>query len=220
MAAVQRIPADDDAGDLPPVHYSRGYENFYTYEVIPDELIPTAKRLRVKWPSFLDYMIPNHVAHWQSFRQASLALRSADPEVNRVVADNEGDAMDAFSYFWKSKFKNNMDTMTTAGYTIQTALVAAALPILNYKKYALDLMNEFHGREESMWSFINGPSDDDYEASAVDLEQRLGQVRTTVQQSVSQINFAHGLLQTAKSDMDEDVKRFEASGVNTAVVTD
>jgi hypothetical protein len=219
VAAVQRIPVDDDAGDLPPVHYERGYEDFYTYEVIPDDLIPVAKRLRVKWPSFSDYLIPVHVDHWQSFRNASLALRSADPEVNRVVTDNHGDAMDAFSYFWKTKLKNNMNSMTSAGYTIQTALVAAALPILNYKKYALDLMTAFHRREESIWSFLNGPSDDEYEASAVDLEQRFGQVKTAVQQSVTQINIAHGQLQTAYSDLGEDIKRFEASGMTTAAVT-
>ncbi|MDN3357259.1 hypothetical protein [Actinomadura sp. DC4] len=220
VAATREVPAGDGSGDLPPVHYDRGYQDFYTYEVIPDDLIPTAKRLRVKWPSFSDYLIPDHVRGWQSFRDASLALRSAEPDVSRTVSDNQGDPMDSFSYFWKSKLNKDMTSMATAGYSIQTALVAVALPILNYKKYALDLMNHFHGQEKSFWSFFNGgPSDADYEASAADLEQKYGQVRTAVQQSVTQINSAHDLLQTADSDLDGDIERFEANGVSTATIT-
>jgi hypothetical protein len=219
VTATRTIPGDGGSGDLPPVHYDRGYENFYTYEVIPDELIPTAKRLRVTWPNFSDYLIPAHVDNWQSFRDASLALRSAEPDVNRTLSDNHGDAMDAFSDFWKAKLASDTASMATAGYTIQTALVAAALPILNYKKYALDLMHEFHHRETSVWSLFSRPGDDDYEASATDLEQRYGQVKTAVQQSVTQINSAHGLLQTAYSHLDGDIKRFEAGGVTTSVVT-
>jgi hypothetical protein len=216
---MRNIPDDGGSGDLPPVDYDRGYGDFYTYEVIPDELIPTAKRLRVKWPSFLDYLIPAHVDNWQSFRNASVALRSVDPDVNRTLSDNHGDAMDAFSYFWKSRLSSNMAAMTTAGYNIQTALVSAALPILNYKKYALDLMHEFYRQEKSFWSFITSPSDDEYEASAADLEQKFGQVKAAVQQSVTQINLAHGALQTTYSKMDEDIKRFEANGIFTSTMT-
>jgi hypothetical protein len=219
VTATRNIPGDGGSGDLPPVHYDRGYQDFYTYEVIPDDLIPTAKRLRVTWPSFSDYLIPTHVDNYQSFRDASLALRTAEPDVDRAVRDNHGDAMDSFSYFWKSKLNKNMTSMATAGYNIQTALVAAALPILNYKKYALDVMQEFYRREHSFWSFINGPGDGDYETSATDLAGKYEQVKAAVQRSVSQINLAHGMLQTAYSDMDADLKRFEANGVVTSVVT-
>jgi hypothetical protein len=219
VTATRSIPVDGGSGDLPPVHYDRGYQDFYTYEVVPDELIPTAKRLRVRWPNFSDYLIPAHVDNWQSFRDASLALRSADPAVSRTLSDNQGEAMDAFSHFWKAKLGSNMSSMTTAGYNIQTALVAAALPILNYKKYALDVMQEFYKHEKSLWSIFNRPSDDEYEASAVDLEQRLGQVKAAVQQSVTQINLAHDMLQTAYSEMDGELKRFEANGITTWVVT-
>lgn len=216
MVATQKIP-DTGGGDLPPVHYDREYRDFYTYEVIPDELIDTAKRLRVKWPSFSDYLISGHVGKWQSFRDASVALRSAEPDVNRTVTDNYGEAMDSFSAFWKTRLAKDMSSMTVAGYNIQIALAAAALPILNYKKYALDLMHQFHGQEKSIWSFFTGgPSDEEYEASAADLEQRFGQVKAAVQQSVTQINSARDLLQTAYSDMDGDIKRFEANGVSTA----
>lgn len=210
-----------DVGDPPPVHYDRGYQDFYTYEVIPDELVPVARRLRVKWPSFLDYVIPAHVDNWQSFRGASLALRRKDPDVSRTVRDNSGDAMDAFSYFWKTKLQSNMGSMATAGYMVQTALVAAALSILNYKKHALDVMHEFHRQEESFWSFLPwaGPSDDDYEKSAADLEQKYGQVKAAVQGGVAQINSAHDLLKTAHSAMGEDIERFDANGVVTWVVT-
>jgi hypothetical protein len=219
VAATREVPDTGDSGDLPSVHYDRDYRDFYTYEVIPDDLIETAKRLRVKWPSFSDYLISGHVDQWQSFRGASLALRSADPAVNRTVADNHGDAMDAFSYFWKTKLAKDMSSMTTAGYNIQIALAAAALPILNYKKYALDLMHDFHGREKSIWSFFTGgPSDDEYETSAADLEHRFGQVKAAVQQRVRQIDSAHDLLRTTYAEMDGDLKRFEANGVSTATV--
>jgi hypothetical protein len=212
-----RVP---DSGDQePPVSYDRGYSDFYTYEVIPDELLPTAKRLRVRWPSFVDYNIPRYVDGWGSFRGGSLALNKADPDVDRTLSDNHGDAMDAFSSFWKTKLKNNMSLMNSAGYTVQTALVSAALPILNYKKYALQLMNEFHGRESSMWSFINGPSDEDYENSATDLEARFAQVKSDVQQSVTQMNIAHGLLQNAHDAMEKDIKAFQSRGIATWAVT-
>lgn len=63
-----------------------------------------------------------------------------------------------------------------------------------------------------------GPGDDEYEASAADLEHRFGQVKAAVQQSVRQIDSAHDLLRTTYAEMDGDIKRFGANGVSTATV--
>jgi hypothetical protein len=111
-----------------------------------------------------------------------------------------------------TKIESYMNNTSRSALEIQSALIAAALEVLNYKKLTLTTMQGLYEKEKS---WFHKPSDKDYEVNGENLSKQLALVNETIADCTRRVNDANGVLENVKSKLTTDLGAFEAKGVNT-----
>ncbi|GAB2816039.1 hypothetical protein GCM10027176_20860 [Actinoallomurus bryophytorum] len=182
------------------------------YEHIPWELVPVAKRLNLKWPSFTDYEIPSWVDAWDKCYSSSTLLRAARGALKNALSANDNAGVDALGDYWNDKVESYMSNTSRSALEIQSALVVAGMRVVNYKKITLTTMQGLYEKEHS---WFHKPSDKDYEVNGENLSRQLASVNEAIADCTRRVNDANGALENVKSKLTADLGAFQAKGVNT-----
>jgi hypothetical protein len=182
------------------------------YEHVPWELEPVARRLNMKWPRFTDYEVPSWVDAWDKCYTSSILLRGARGALKNALSANDNKGVDALGDYWNDQVESYMNNTSRSALEIQSALIAAALEVLNYKKLTLTTMQGLYEKEKS---WFHKPSDKDYEVNGENLSKQLALVNETIADCTRRVNDANGVLENVKSKLTTDLGAFEAKGVNT-----
>jgi hypothetical protein len=213
--AIRSIPRESTEAPMSTGDYNDLIGNVnlvMDYEHIPPELKKYADKLQVKWPMFADQDVPDRVGDWDVCFHSSTLLRGASGEMENALNANDNAGVDALGDYWKGKVESYMNQTSFSSFNVQRALIIAGLQVLNYKKHTLEVMQDFHDRDNT---WLHTPSHGDYENSARDLSAELQLVNKSIADCTRQMNDANGVLENVKSKLEADVAKFESNNITT-----